>query len=89
MKRRLDVLRVVQRREPVIIFQMGKVGSTSVRASFPTPTHPFAVQTHHLHGPRIERAIDWSRQRDLPIRAHFVHAGAVWRRVVAPAIPSS
>lgn len=61
---------------------MGKVGSTSVASSFPTPGHRVAVQTHHLHRPRIEVAKQWSRDRGLPVRAHFFHADAVARRVV-------
>ena len=79
--RRLDLL-ALRGNEPVIVFQMGKVGSTSVASSFPTPGHPVSVQTHHLHRPRIEVAKQWSRDRGLPVRAHFFHADAVARRVV-------
>ncbi len=79
--RRLDLL-ALRGGTPVIVFQMGKVGSTSVASSFPTTRHPVSVQTHHLHGPRIERAKEWSRERGLPLRAHFFHAEAVARRVV-------
>jgi hypothetical protein len=81
MARRLDLL-ALRGREPVVVFQMGKVGSTSVARSFPTGAHPLAVQTHHLHRPRIERAKAWSRERGLPRRAHYFHADAVARRVV-------
>lgn len=84
---RLEVLHRVQRRTPVIVFQMGKVGSTSVRASFPTRAHPVAVQTHHLYRPRIEAAMAWSRERGLPARAHFFHADALARRVIEPGRP--
>lgn len=87
MAARLDLLQRVRRKTPVIVFQMGKVGSTSVRASFPTAGHPLAVQTHHLHRPRIEEAKAWSRERGLPTRAHFFHADAVARRVVDPGRP--
>lgn len=79
--RRLDLL-ALRGGEPVIVFQMGKVGSTSVASSFPTPGHRLAVQTHHLYRPRIEAAKQWSRDRGLPVRAHFFHADAVARRVV-------
>ncbi|MEZ5245345.1 MAG: putative capsular polysaccharide synthesis family protein [Acidimicrobiales bacterium] len=84
--RRLDVV-AARGGEPVIVFQMGKVGSTSVSSSFPTAGHPLAVQTHHLHRPRIEAAKQWSRERGLPIRAHFFHADAVARRVVEKGRP--
>ena len=87
MARRLDVLQSVQRKVPVIVFQMGKVGSTSVRASFPTTGYPFAVQTHHLHLPRIDTALQWSIDRGLPTRAHFFHARAVGRRVITRGRP--
>ena len=84
--RRLDLL-ALRGKEPVIVFQMGKVGSTSVASSFPTQGHPVSVQTHHLHRPRIEAAKDWSRTRGLPIRAHFFHADAAARRVVEKGRP--
>jgi len=79
--RKLDLL-AFRGKEPVIVFQMGKVGSTSVASSFPTPGHPVSVQTHYLHRPRIEAAKQWSRERGLPVRAHFFHADAAARRVV-------
>ncbi|MEQ8841185.1 MAG: putative capsular polysaccharide synthesis family protein [Acidimicrobiales bacterium] len=81
LARRLDLL-AVRGGEAVIVFQMGKVGSTSVASSFPTGRHPVSVQTHHLHRPRVEAAKEWSRARGLPVRAHFFHADAVARRVV-------
>lgn len=84
--RRLDLL-AFRGAEPVIVFQMGKVGSTSVASSFPTAGHPLSVQTHHLYRPRIEAAKQWSRERGLPIRAHFFHADAVARRVVEKGRP--
>lgn len=86
MARRLDLL-ALRGREPVVVFQMGKVGSTSVARSFPTAGHPVAVQTHHLHRPRIEKAKQWSRERGLPRRAHFFHADAVAHRVVEKGRP--
>lgn len=79
--RRLDLV-AARGREPVIVFQMGKVGSTSVASSFPTAGHPLSVQTHHLHRPRIAAAKQWSRDRGFPVRAHYFHADAVARRVV-------
>lgn len=82
LARRLDVLTWVQRKEPVIVFQMGKVGSTSVGSSFPTSGHPVAVQTHHLYRPRISAVLEWNAERGLPSRAHYFHADAVARRVV-------
>lgn len=87
LARRLDLLVAVQHKTPVIVFQMGKVGSTSVRSSFPTPRYPVAVQTHHLYSPRIESAMTWSRERDLPIRAHFFHAAAAAERVIEKGRP--
>ena len=87
LARRLDVLHYVQRSEPVIVFQMGKVGSSSVAASFPTDHHRVVIHTHHLSALRVDEAVSYARATGLPVRRHFFHARVAAHNVVESGRP--
>ncbi len=80
--RKLDYLVGMRKQTPVLIYQMGKVGSSSVYSSFPTRKHPLAVHLHRLHDGLIQEKIDSLRAAGLPVAAHYDHGKAVFRRVI-------
>ena len=70
----------------MIVFQMGKVGSSSLAASFPTPGHPVVVQVHRLGVDEVEEAIAGERAAGRPVRRHHAR-GRVAARYVADGRP--
>lgn len=82
MERRLDYLLHIQKKIPVLIYQMGKVGSSSVYASFPIQEYPLAIHTHHLNEEGINRVIEDLQQKNIPVQRHYYFSRAVCRRVL-------
>jgi transposase len=75
---------VIRRKMPVIIYQMGKVGSSSLRKSFPAGAYKLALHVHHLQPDRIQRRkTQLIAQGQRPAR-HFYVAESVQRVLIAP-----
>jgi hypothetical protein len=85
--RRLDYLVQVRRKPPILIYQMGKVGSSSVYASFPAGEYDFAVHVHYLNLEVIESNIRYKLQNNIDIQRYFFRGKAVYQRVIQRGYP--
>lgn len=84
---RLNYYVRVQRKEPILIFQIGKVGSTSILKSFPTTQHRLAVQLHHLSEDSVESGIAFYNKHDLPIQSFIFTSRSIYKWVVKRGYP--
>ena len=74
----------LQRQEPVIIYQMGKVGSAGLAASIEACGHPFSFHIHRLNPANMDRVERMFAARGLPPVSYIPTERMLYRHVVRP-----
>lgn len=70
------------RRQPIIVYSMGKVASSSIIRTAQKLDQGSVFQVHFMHPPHVQWAIDTYTQRGMPPEDHLQLGQRLYRRVI-------
>jgi hypothetical protein len=72
---------------PVLIYQMGKVGSSTIYESFPVGKYKRATHLHHLYPPQIKKNLKLLREHNKPVLRHLYQGERIYHHIILPKYP--